>query len=221
MSAEPGTPQSIYSIGAVAAMLGLPPATLRTWEERYAVVSPRRTAAGHRLYTRDEVDQLRFVTSEMEKGMSAADAHRLLADRRELAERGKESRGSLRPRLLILVAERDEYSAELIEFLLRTEGFRVDVALDIEDAKRAFGEGQPQLSVVEFLINGGAGEELSRWLKQQGTAPVLVMSSLDAADRALTAGADAFLAKPVGHLRLISTVKDLLGISAILVRPPA
>jgi DNA-binding transcriptional MerR regulator len=209
-------PEGIYSIGAVASMLGLPPATLRTWEERYAAVSPSRTAAGHRLYSRDQVQQLRFVTAEMEKGMSAADAHRSLADRLRDAGRAPGPAGVAKRRVLILVAERDEYSAELIEYLLRTEGFSVEVTLDADEAKRKFEETRPHLCLLEFLIRGGGGEELCRWLEEHGSAPIVVLSSLDVADRALRCGADAFLRKPVSHLQLISVVKDLLGVSALL-----
>jgi DNA-binding transcriptional MerR regulator len=199
-------------------MLEIAPATLRTWEERYGVVAPTRTPAGHRLYTRDEVRHLRFLKAETARGMSAADAHRLLADRLREAEAGDAPPEAALPRLLILVAERDQYSAELIEFLLRTEGFGVKVTLDADDARRAFDEGRPNLTVLEFLIDGGTGEDLCRWLKERGGAPILVISSLDAADRALRCGADAFLPKPVGHLQLVSTVKDLLGVSALLKR---
>jgi DNA-binding transcriptional MerR regulator len=199
-------------------MVGVPPATLRTWEERYGMVSPTRTPAGHRLYSRDQVEQLRFVASEIERGLSAADAHRLLAGRGTSGSGAPEMTGAALPRVLILVAERDQYSAELVEFLLRTEGFRVELALGVDEAKRRFERTQPNLSVIEFLIGGGAGEELCRWLEEQGTAPILVLSSLDVADRALRAGADAFLAKPVSHLQLVSTVKDLLGVSALVGR---
>ena len=73
--------QSIYSIGALARMLGLSPATLRSWEERYGVVVPERSAGSQRLYSRDHLDQLRFVCRQMEQGLSAADAHRALAAR--------------------------------------------------------------------------------------------------------------------------------------------
>ncbi|HXJ62425.1 MAG TPA: MerR family transcriptional regulator, partial [Actinomycetota bacterium] len=72
---------SIYSIGAVARMVGVPTATLRTWEERYELVVPERSPGGHRLYTRDQVEQLRFVLRHIERGLQPADAHRLLADR--------------------------------------------------------------------------------------------------------------------------------------------
>jgi DNA-binding NarL/FixJ family response regulator len=43
-----------------------------------------------------------------------------------------------------------------------------------------------------------------------------VISTLDASDQALAAGADAFLLKPLDPLQFVSTVKDLLGKSAFL-----
>ena len=61
-------------------MVGIPVATLRTWEDRYALVVPDRNASGHRLYSRDQVEQLRFIRTRMAQGLSAADAHRLLAE---------------------------------------------------------------------------------------------------------------------------------------------
>jgi DNA-binding transcriptional MerR regulator len=205
----------LYSIGAVSSMLGVAAATLRSWEERYGVVSPDRTAAGHRLYTREQVDQLRFVAAGIGRGLSAADAHRSLAKRMLAPPDARPHRGA-RPRLLILIAERDEYSAELIEFLLRTEGFGVEVALEVDQAKDTFEQSRPDLTVLELLVDGGAGTDLCRWFKGRSMAPVLAISHLDAADRALAAGADAFLLKPVGHLQLVSAVKDLLGVSAML-----
>ena len=53
--------RSIYSIGALARMLGVSPTTLRSWEDRYGVVVPERSAGSQRLYSRDDLDQLRFV----------------------------------------------------------------------------------------------------------------------------------------------------------------
>ena len=49
----------LFSIGAVARMLDLSAATIRTWETRYGYVVPQRSKGGQRLYSRDQVDQLR------------------------------------------------------------------------------------------------------------------------------------------------------------------
>src|SRR4051794_20811366 len=138
----------IYSIGAVARMLGVPTATLRTWEERYEVVVPERSPGGHRLYTRDQVEQLRFVLRSVERGLQPADAHRLLADR--LAEAPDESFASSDPetRLVIILAERDVYAAELAEYFLRTEGYETVVVLDAREAEALVEERSPRLAVV-------------------------------------------------------------------------
>ena len=50
------TSPPVYSIGAVARMLDIPPATLRTWEERYGLPTPERSPGGHRLYSRDQTE---------------------------------------------------------------------------------------------------------------------------------------------------------------------
>src|SRR5215467_4773476 len=141
----PGS-RPIYSISAVARMVGVPVATLRTWEERYALVVPDRNASGHRLFSRGQVEQLQFVTTRMAEGMTTADAHRLLA---EWAGAGLPvaAPGGHSPRLLILLAEYDPYAAELQEYFLKTEGFEVDVALGSEAARRSFTDNSPSLVV--------------------------------------------------------------------------
>jgi len=205
----------IYSISAVARMVDVPVATLRTWEERYALVVPDRNANGHRLFSRGQVEQLRFVKMRMAEGMSAADAHRLLAERIG-AEEPAVAPGEQSTRLLILLAEHDPYAAELQEYFLKTEGFEVEVALGDEAARRSFLDIPPSLVVVELLISGGAGFSLCRFFKQQHDVPVIAVSVLECQARAIEAGADAFLRKPLEPLEFVSTVRDLLGSSAIL-----
>jgi DNA-binding transcriptional MerR regulator len=218
-----GTGRPIYSISAVARMVGVPVATIRTWEDRYDVVVPGRNASGHRLYGRDQVEQLRFVRTCMADGASAADAHRLLAERIE-AGLPLASPAAPRARLLILLAEGDPYAAELQEYFLKTEGFGVEVALDEETARKSFSEKSPSLAVVELLISGGAGLDLCRFFREQGgDVLIIAVSVLESRDLAVEAGADAFLLKPLEPLHLVSTVRDLLGSSAFLrpVQEPA
>ena len=50
------------------------------------MVVPERSPGGHRLYSSDQVERLRFVAAEVTRGLSAADAHRLLAEHGEAAE---------------------------------------------------------------------------------------------------------------------------------------
>ena len=206
---------AIYSIGAVAGMLGVPTATLRTWEERYGIVMPERSPGGHRLFTRDHVEQLRFVLRSIEGGMQPADAHRLLADRlRKDPDRAVDGSGS-ETRLIIMLAERDPHAAELAEYFLRTEGYDTIVVMEARDAEALFDQRSPHLAVVDLLISGGAGPGLCRTFRERG-ALVLAISPLESRDEALEYGADAFLQKPLDPLQLVSTVKDLLGESAFL-----
>lgn len=206
----------VYSIGAVAQMLGIPPATLRTWEERYGLLVPERSPGGHRVYSRDQIEQLRFVKAQLDDGMSPADAHRLLGERVAAGSVSLGAPEAAETRLLILLAERDPHAAGLAEYFLRTEGYEVVAALDAAEAARMFDELTPSMIVIDLLISPGSGLELCRQLKQRSGAPVLAISTLETSDQALEAGADGFLQKPLDPLQLVSAVKDLLGASAFL-----
>lgn len=210
----------VYSISAVARMLGIPVATIRTWEDRYGQVVPARNASGHRLYTRDQVEELKFVRGQMAEGATAADAHRLLTERIETGQPLTAPAGD-RGRLLILLAERDPYAAEFQEYFLKTEGFEVEVTLSEQEVRNSFSLASPSLVVVELLISGGCGLALCRSLKEHYGVPIVAVSALESQDLAVEAGADAFLLKPLDPLQFVSTVRDLLGSSALLGRQPA
>lgn len=210
--------RGIYSIGAVSRMLGLSQAAIRSWEDRYGLIVAERSEGGRRIYTRRQLDQLRFVKEQLDEGLSAADAHRLLADRDAGGERdaGAEPVVDRRPSnpaagLLVLLAESDRYGAELNDVSLRNEGFDVAIATSAAEAEEKFASQKPALSIVELMISGGVGRELCQRLKLRRKTPLLCISSLDLHEQALAAGADAFLKKPLDPRQLVSTVKDLLG----------
>lgn len=202
---------ALYSIGAIARMTGVPVGTLRTWEERYGLVIASRSAGGQRRYSRDQLEQLMFVAHEVGEGMSPGDAHRLLADRGSTATGHPEREAD---GVLILLAERDPYAASYLDYFLRTEGYRVELARDVEEAARRFAALSPQLVIVELLLSGGVGGALIEQLKPSG-ALVIAISPLAAGDVSAELGADAFLQKPIDPVVLLSTVRDLLGTSAL------
>lgn len=213
---NPAQDEAIYSIGAVARMLDIPTSTLRAWEERYSVIAPVRSHGSQRLYSRAQVEQLRFIKSRMESGVSAADAHRLLAqdlsaDRIAAAEAAPDGE----PRPLVLLVERDSYAANLAEYFLRTEGCDVAIALNATQAKLHFEERSPDVVMIDLLISGGAGFRLCAEFGAKGTAQILAVSAIDSADEAIRSGAAAFMHKPLEPLTLVSTVRDLLGTSAL------
>jgi DNA-binding transcriptional MerR regulator len=216
MSKAEATGEGVYSIGAVAGMLGIRTVTLRNWEDRYGLVTPERSKGGHRLYSRRQVEQLRFLATKVEQGMPPGDAHRLLAERLDEGAELPLTEPQSEVRLLILLAERDPYSAEFAEYFLKTEGYETLIVLDATDARTRFEELSPELAIVDLLISGGDGYGLCRTLKEQSNSPVLAVSTLESRDEALDSGADAFLQKPFEPLKLVSTVRDLLGTSAYL-----
>jgi CheY-like chemotaxis protein len=208
--------QAVYSIGAVAHMLDIPTSTLRGWEVRYALITPDRSRGSQRLFSRSQVERLRFIKAQIESGKSAADAHRLLAQQLSVGpiRMVQESEGGER-RILILIVERDSYAADLEDYFLRTEGYEVCTAVGVTDAMDLYKERSPDLVIVDLMVAGGAGFGLCADLTAAGATPVLAVSSIDMPGEAMLAGASAFLAKPLKPLDLVSAVRDLLGTSAL------
>jgi len=63
-----------FRINVVAETTGIPEATLRAWERRYQVPKPSRTPSGYRLYSQDDVAQVKRMRELCESGISPADA---------------------------------------------------------------------------------------------------------------------------------------------------
>ena len=222
MEGNTDSTDGIYSIGAVARMLGVPAQTLRAWEDRYQQIVPARSSGGQRLYSRDQVDQLSFIRNQIEQGLQPADAHRLLAERRHTdaaalpVEQHRSAPASVDAARTVLLAERDPYAAEFAEYFLRTEGYAVRIVLNPAAAAEILRAEPPSVLVVDLLIGGGAGLGLCRAAQDNGSVPVLAVSAVDSRDQALAAGAEAFLVKPLDPLQFVSTIRDLVGTSAYL-----
>jgi DNA-binding response OmpR family regulator len=157
---------------------------------------------------------------KVDEGIQPADAHRLLAERGSAGPLSVARAASGRPRPLILLAERDPYATDLLEYFLRMDGYDIDVATDAAEAENKVLGLSPELTIVELLLSGGEGAHLCRRLKERSAAPVLAVSTLDGRDAALAAGADAFLQKPLDPLVLTSTVRDLIRASALVEPDP-
>ena len=210
--------QPFYSIGALARILSVPAATLRTWEERYGIVVPDRSPAGHRLYSRLQVEQLRFVSGQVASGLSPADAYRLLEER--VITGMTLGSGAMPPSsgALLLLVEGDPYAASFSEYFLKREGYGVTVASTVEQALAETVRHTPDLAVIDLLVSDGQGLRLCAQLRRQLDIPVLAISTFGLQDDALQAGASAFLLKPLQPRRLADAVQDLLGLRS---RPAA
>lgn len=67
-----------YNIKAVSNMLDIQPGTLRAWERRYQMIAPVRNESGHRLYTEEHVEILRWLISKVNQGFTISQAVSLL-----------------------------------------------------------------------------------------------------------------------------------------------
>lgn len=62
MPLKPKTIEKIYwTIGEVAVELGVNNSSIRFWEKEFGTFTPKRTSRGDRLYTREQIDQLRAI----------------------------------------------------------------------------------------------------------------------------------------------------------------
>lgn len=118
-------------------------------------------------------------------------------------------------RALILVVERNPAVQRLERSLLEQAGYTVEFASDGVTALARAQELCPKIVVTEILVPRLDGLSLCRALKSDprtSSIVVLMFSHLHAVDRALEAGADAFIVKPIDEEQLIGTVSKLLEI---------
>lgn len=73
----------VYNIKAVSRLVGLLPVTLRAWERRYGLPSPRRGDQGYRLYSEQDLRTLRWLKNQIEAGLSIGRAVQYLSELRE------------------------------------------------------------------------------------------------------------------------------------------
>lgn len=100
----------------------------------------------------------------------------------------------------VLVVDDDRYTTYILKGVLMAAGHRVHVAHDADEALTIARERKPELISVDVLMPGVDGLALVEILKhdpETRKAAVIVVSVAADRDRAIAAGADAVLAKPV------------------------
>ncbi len=115
-------------------------------------------------------------------------------------------------RALILVVERNPAVQRLERFFLEQAGYSGEFTSDGVSALKRAQELKPKILVSEILVTKLDGLSLCRNLKQHPETDnilILIFSHLQAEDRAIEAGADAFLTKPLDEELLIHTLEKL------------
>ena len=116
----------------------------------------------------------------------------------------------------VLVVDDHDLNLRLLERLLELEGREVRAADSLAAAERALAEEQPAMIVLDLNLPDGNGLELTRKLKSQPrTASIPIVACTAAVmptdeDRALQAGCDAFLAKPIDLQEFSAVISSML-----------
>ncbi len=117
-----------------------------------------------------------------------------------------------RPQTILLVDD-DIHNQKIFETVLRHSGFRVRMAANGEEALREARADLPDLILMDLSIPVIDGWECSRQLKADPATRHIIILALTAhamrgdQERALAAGCDGYLSKPISPKKLVEEVK--------------
>jgi len=113
----------------------------------------------------------------------------------------------------ILVVDDDERLRELLRRYLSENGFRVSAAADAAEARARMAGVSYDLMVLDVMMPGESGVELTRALRRTERIPILMLTAMgEAEDRiaGLESGVDDYLAKPFEPRELLLRIRTIL-----------
>jgi two-component system response regulator MprA len=113
----------------------------------------------------------------------------------------------------ILVVDDDPEILSLLKRGLAYDGYEVDAAKDGAEALAKARDSEPDLVVLDVMMPGLDGIEVSKRLRQASQVPILMLTAKGTvADRVsgLDSGADDYLVKPFSFDELLARVRALL-----------
>lgn len=117
---HPVTDNGRYRIQAVAEMTGVSAATLRAWERRYGVPTPRRTASAYRLYTDQDVELIKRVRELCDGGIAPSQAAQMVqatqSNHEEFADLEVDTHEKAVQKILTAV---EKFDADMLEAAVR------------------------------------------------------------------------------------------------------
>ncbi len=118
---------------------------------------------------------------------------------------------SLEPHLLVV--DDDARLRELLRRYLSESGFRITTAGDTAEARRQLASFAFDLVVLDVMLPGESGLDLTRDLHRENQLPVLLLTAMaEPEDRVngLEQGADDYLSKPFEPRELVLRIRNLL-----------
>ena len=116
----------------------------------------------------------------------------------------------------VLVVDDNLTNLKLIEYLLQSRGYEVITAVDAETALSAVRTQRPSLVLMDLQLPGMDGLELTRKLKSDEETKQIAIVAVTAyamkgdEERALAAGCDGYIPKPIDTRTLPALVEQLL-----------
>ena len=116
----------------------------------------------------------------------------------------------------MLIADDNPQGVELLEAYLTGTGYETQVVSDGEETLRKVHEWHPDLILLDIMMPKISGFEVCKRLKadpQTANIVVLMVTALDQhsdIDRAVEAGTDDFMTKPINKAELLLRVKAAL-----------
>ena len=116
----------------------------------------------------------------------------------------------------ILIADDNITNVELLEAYLAEMDCEIAVATDGQDTLDKVAEFKPDLILLDIMMPKLSGFEVCKALKKDPATKqimILMVTALDEPgdiDRAVAAGCDDFLSKPVNKVTLVIRVKNML-----------
>jgi two-component system alkaline phosphatase synthesis response regulator PhoP len=116
----------------------------------------------------------------------------------------------------VLIADDNEANVELLEAYLAPLGLDTAVAIDGQDTLDKVASFKPDLILLDIMMPKLSGFEVCQRLKSDPASSgimilmVTALNELGDIERAVEAGTDDFLSKPVNKVELIKRVENML-----------
>lgn len=116
----------------------------------------------------------------------------------------------------VLIVEDNPTNLLLVETILRRAGYRTDAARTAEEVMGRIASARPDLILMDLQLPGQDGLSLTRQLKANvatSAIPIVALTAHAMKDdraRALSAGCDGYIAKPINTRSLVDQIEAIV-----------